>query len=71
MICGPALVLAPQWRRDAAILAHQNQLTFYDALFVAAARALDAPLISVDRQLLAADLAETPATFASRIGLVP
>jgi predicted nucleic acid-binding protein len=71
MICGPPLAPTPQWRRDAATLAHQHELTFYDALFVAAARALDAPLVSVDRQLLAADLAETPAGFASRAGLVP
>jgi predicted nucleic acid-binding protein len=71
MICGPPLAPAPQWRREAVILAHQHQLTFYDALFVAAARALDAPLVSMNRQLLAADLAETPATFASRVGLIP
>lgn len=70
VICGPPLALAPQWRREAATLAHLHRLTFYDALFVAAARALGAPLISMDRQLLAADLAETPARFASRVGLV-
>jgi predicted nucleic acid-binding protein len=71
VICGPPLAPAPQWRRDAALLAHQHQVTFYDALFAAAARALDAPLISMDQQLLAADLAETPAAFASRVGLIP
>lgn len=71
VICGPPLAPAPQWRRDAATLAHQHQLTFYDALFSAAARALDAPLVSMDRQLLAADLAETPAAFAARAGLIP
>ncbi|MGH3974033.1 MAG: type II toxin-antitoxin system VapC family toxin [Pseudonocardiaceae bacterium] len=71
VICGPPLAPAPQWRRDAATLAHHYQLTFYDALFSAAARALDAPLVSMDRQLLAADLAETPAAFASRVGLIP
>jgi predicted nucleic acid-binding protein len=70
VICGPPLVPAPQWRRDAASLAHQHRLTFYDALFAAAARALGVPLVSMDRQLLAADLAETPAAFASRLGLV-
>ncbi|MBV9142413.1 MAG: hypothetical protein JO115_16140 [Pseudonocardiales bacterium] len=36
-------------------------------LFAAAARALDAPLVSLDQQLLA----ETPAAFASRVGLIP
>jgi predicted nucleic acid-binding protein len=67
-ICGPPLVPAPQWRRDAATLAYQHRLTFYDALFPAAAQALGATLISMDAQLLAAQLAETPAAFASRIG---
>ena len=71
VICGPPLAPAPQWRRDAATLAHQHKLTFYDALFVAAARALGAPLVSTDGQLLAADLAETPAAFTSRVGLIP
>jgi predicted nucleic acid-binding protein len=71
VICGPPLAPAPQWRREAAVLAHQHQLTFYDALFAAAARALDAPLISMDRQLLAASLAETPAAFVSRAGFIP
>ncbi|MGH3778093.1 MAG: type II toxin-antitoxin system VapC family toxin [Pseudonocardiaceae bacterium] len=70
VICGPPLTPTPQWRRQAATLAHQHRLTFYDALFVAAAQAVGAPLVSMDRQLLAADLAETPATFASRVGLV-
>lgn len=71
VICGPPLTPAPEWRRDAATLAHRHRLTFYDAMFTAAARALGAPLVSMDRQLLAADLAETPATFASRVGLIP
>lgn len=70
VICGPPLVPAPQWRRDAAIRARRYQLAFYDALFAAAARALDAPLVSMGRQLLAADLAQTPAGFATRAGLV-
>ncbi|MGH3979433.1 MAG: type II toxin-antitoxin system VapC family toxin [Pseudonocardiaceae bacterium] len=71
VICGPPLAPPPQWRRDAAALAHKHRLTFYDALFAAAAGALGASLVSMDRQLLAADLAETPVTFASHVGLVP
>lgn len=70
VICGPTLTPAPEWRRDAALLAHEHGLTFYDAMSAAAARAMQAPLISMDRQLLAAGLAETPATFSSRAGLV-
>jgi predicted nucleic acid-binding protein len=70
VICGQPLVPTPEWRRDATTLAHQHRLTFYDALFTAAARALGAQLVSMDHQLLAADLAETPAKFVSRVGLV-
>lgn len=28
VICGPPLAPAPQWRRDAATLAHEHKLTF-------------------------------------------
>lgn len=70
VICGPPLVPAPQWRRVAAGLAEKHRLTFYDAMFVAAARAMRVPLVSADKQLLAAGLAESAAEYARRIGLV-
>lgn len=70
VICGPPLVPAPQWRRDGAELAEQHGLTFYDAMFVAAARATRTTLISADKQLLATGLAESATTFARRLGLV-
>jgi predicted nucleic acid-binding protein len=41
----PAVVL------DAVPLAHQHNLTLYDAVYPALARALGVPLITVDRQL--------------------
>jgi predicted nucleic acid-binding protein len=70
VICGPPLVLPPAWHRAAAALCQEHRLTFYDATFVAAARAMRTTLISSDRQLLAAGLAESPAAFARRFGLV-
>lgn len=70
VLCGPGLVLAPEWRRDAAALAEEHRLSFYDAAFAAAARALDAPLLSADRALLAAGLAESPTGFTRRVGLI-
>ena len=70
VICGPPLVPAPAWHRDAAALAERHRLTYYDATFAAAARAVDATLVSADKQLLAAGLAESASTFARRIGLV-
>lgn len=56
-LCGPWVHPAPSWHADAARLAEQHGLTFYDASWAAAARALDCPLISADRRLLAAGLA--------------
>lgn len=70
MLCGPGLVLAPPWRRDAASLAVEHRLSFYDAAFAAAARALDAPLLSADHKLIAAGLAEPVMDFTRRAGLV-
>lgn len=70
VICGPALVPAPAWHREAAALAQKHGLTFHDATFAAAARAVDGALISTDTQLLAAGLAESPTAFARRSGLI-
>jgi len=56
-LCGPFVHPAPTWSADAARLGEQRGLTFYDASWAAAARALDCPLVSADRELLAADLA--------------
>jgi predicted nucleic acid-binding protein len=70
VICGPPLVPVPAWRRDAARLAETHHLTFYDASFVAAAQATETTLITADKQLLKAGLAETAASFVKRIGLL-
>lgn len=68
-IVGTPLVSSPEWLRDAAELAVSNHLTFYDAAWAAAARALAIPLVSADRQLLDAGLAETATTTAARLEL--
>jgi predicted nucleic acid-binding protein len=70
VICGPALTPAPAWHRMAAALAEEHRLSFYDATFVAAARATESTLVSADKQLLSAGLAESPATCARRLGLL-
>lgn len=57
------------WLRAAASLAHQHALTFYDASWAAAAEELGIALISADRQLLAAGLAESPTEVTSRLKL--
>jgi predicted nucleic acid-binding protein len=44
-------------------------LSFYGASWAAAAAALNISLVSADRRLLAAGLAETPTAAASRLNL--
>ncbi len=70
VICGTPLVPTPAWRRDAAELASAHRLSYYDASFAAASRALGVPLITADRKLLAAGLAESPSQFATRTELI-
>jgi predicted nucleic acid-binding protein len=70
VICGPPLTPTPQWRRDAAELAEKHRLSFYDAMFAAAARAMRVPLVSADKQLLAVGLAESASAYSRRIGLL-
>lgn len=69
-IVGPPITMTQGWLRDAATLAKTHALTFYDASWAATAMALSIPLVSADRRLLAAGLAETPSTVSSRLNLV-
>ena len=69
VVCGPPLVLTSAWAREAAGLAERQHLTFYDAAWAAAARSLAIPLVSADRQLLRADLAESAPRVVERLGL--
>lgn len=70
-ILGPALVMSPLWLRRAATLAHTHTLSFYDACWAAAAAELRIPLVSADRRLLAAGLAESPTDIGTRLRLFP
>ena len=66
-ICGPPIVPADDWLREAARLAARHGLTFYDAVWAAAANALGITLVSADRQLLNAGLAESATAAARRL----
>ena len=68
-IVGPPITLTQGWLRDAAVLAQQHLLSFYDASWAATAAALGVPLVSADRRLLAAGLAEPPSAVTSRLNL--
>lgn len=68
-IVGSPIVMAQGWFRDAAVLAQTHILSFYDASWAATAIALRIPLVSADRRLLAAGLAETPSAVTSRLSL--
>jgi predicted nucleic acid-binding protein len=70
-ITGPPLVITPDWLRAAAALAEVNALSFYDASWAATAAALRIPLVSADRRLLDAGLAEPPSGVAARLKLAP
>lgn len=68
-IVGPPLVMSPACMREAALLAERNGLSFYDAGWAATAAALRIPLVSADRRLLAAGLAETASAVVERLNL--
>ena len=68
-ILGPPLVMTAPWFRRAAELAHTHGLSIYDAAWAAAAQELAIPLVSADRKLLAAGLAQTPTDIATRLSL--
>lgn len=68
-IVGPPLVMSHEWLHDAARIAETHALSFYNASWAAAAAALRIPLVSADRRLVAAGLAETATEFAERLHL--
>lgn len=67
-ICG-VLALTAAEQRLAATLAEEYALTFYDALYGAAARLHGATLVTADRTLLAAGVGESPPSVAARLGI--
>lgn len=68
-VLGPPLVMTGGWLRHAAVLAHDHGLSFYDASWAATAQQLSMTLVSADRQLLAAGLAESPSETVARLRL--
>lgn len=70
-VVGPPLVTTQVWLRRAATLAEVNRLSFYDASWAAAAIELGIPLVTADRRLLAAGLAESATEVATRLRLLP
>jgi predicted nucleic acid-binding protein len=70
-IVGPPLVADAVILRRATHLAEQHGLSFYDGSWAAAAQELRVPLVTADRRLLAAGLAESPAEIANRLRLAP
>jgi predicted nucleic acid-binding protein len=66
-LCGPLVHPVPSWFAEAALLGDRYGLTFYDAAWAASARALDCPLVSADRTLLALGLAISPAIAAAAL----
>lgn len=69
-ICGPPVPCEPAWLREAAALGAAHGLTFYDAAWAAAAQGMQVSLVSMDKRLLGAALAESPDAVASRLRLV-
>ena len=68
-ILGPPLIMSPLGLRRAATLASEHTLSFYDASWAAAADESGIALVSADRQLQAAGLAESPREIARRLRL--
>lgn len=68
-IVGSPIIMTQGWLRDAAEIAETRTMSFYDASWAATAIALRVPLVSADRRLLAAGLAESPSSVTSRLNL--
>lgn len=68
-IVGTPLALSAEHLREAAILASRHTLSFYDASWAAAARGWGIALVSADRRLQEAGLAESPVQTAERLRL--
>lgn len=61
--------MSPACIREAASLFERHELSFYDAGWAATSAALRIPLVSADRRLLAAGLAETASAVVERLNL--
>ena len=68
-VVGPPLAMTADWLRRATVLAYTHTLSFYDASWAATAVELGMPLVSADRRLLEAGLAESPSETVARLRL--
>lgn len=68
-VVGDPLPLTRAASRDAATLAEEFELSYYDASWAAVARELDVALVSADKRLLASGLADSPTATAARLRL--
>jgi predicted nucleic acid-binding protein len=66
---GSPLTSAADWLRRAAELSGRHGLTFYEAAWAAAAQSLQITLVSADRKLIKAGLAESSTSVVDRLGL--
>lgn len=66
VLCGPVVHPCPPGTRRPRRWGSSTALTFYDAGWAAAVQVLDGPLVSADRQLLAAGLAIAVTDAAGR-----
>lgn len=69
LICDEGLRLSPAARRDAAVLAEEHRLTFYDAAYWAVARERDITLVTADAELLRVGAGSSPGAFVAAHGL--
>lgn len=68
-VVGTPMVTPPERFREASHLAERHALSFYDACWAAAAVTLGVPLVTADRRLTAAGLAETATATTTRLNL--
>ncbi|GAB2458327.1 hypothetical protein GCM10027062_42910 [Nocardioides hungaricus] len=68
-IVGSPLAMSHEWLHEAARITETHGLSFYDASWAAAAAALKIPLVSADRRLVTAGLAETATEVSERLHL--
>lgn len=69
-VVGEPIPYSRQWSTTATNLGGEHRLSLYDTCWAAAAQQLGVPLVSADRQLLDAGLAESATDAASRLGLL-
>lgn len=65
ILCSDIIPLTVALRRDAAIFAADHDLSFYDAAHSALARAINAPLVTADGELIQLGAGISPTEFAA------